>query len=105
MEDRWSLGNSLLMDVSNRPRRLVAAGRDRCEWFHAVLEFNLLTDYDATAYSLYAADEWQVTERCVSISASATTTQSIDGSRSSNAADVARSRRQSGDALRQRGVS
>ncbi len=24
--------------------------------------FNLLTDYDAMAYSLYAADEWQVTE-------------------------------------------
>ena len=54
MADRWSLGNLLLMDVSDRPHRLLAAGRDRRKRLHAVLDFNLLTDYDAMAYSLYA---------------------------------------------------
>lgn len=62
MKDRWSLGNNLLMDVSDRPRRLLLPGVTDAAGFTQYSTFNLLTDYDATAYSLYAADEWQVTD-------------------------------------------
>jgi outer membrane receptor protein involved in Fe transport len=62
MADRWSLGNNILMDVSNRPRRLFLPGVTDPNGFTSYASFNLLTDYDATAYSLYAADEWQVTD-------------------------------------------
>jgi iron complex outermembrane recepter protein len=62
MADRWSLGNNILMDVSNRPRRLFLPGVTDANGFTSYASFNLLTDYDATAYSLYAADEWQVTD-------------------------------------------
>lgn len=62
MKDRWSLGNNLLMDVSNRPRRLLLPGVTDAAGFTQYSTFNLLTDYDAAAYSLYAADEWQVTD-------------------------------------------
>lgn len=62
MKDAWSLGNSILMDVSNKPRRLALPGVTDPNGFTRYSTFNLLTDYDATAYSLYAADEWQVTE-------------------------------------------
>lgn len=62
MKDRWSLGNLLLMDVSNRPHRLALPGVTDAAGFTKYSTFNLLTDYDATAYSLYAADEWQVTD-------------------------------------------
>lgn len=62
MKDRWSLGNNLLMDASNRPRRLLLPGVTDAAGFTQYSTFNLLTDYDATAYSLYAADEWQVTD-------------------------------------------
>ncbi len=62
MKDAWSLGNQILMDVSNRPRRLALPGVTDPNGFTKYSTFNLLTDYDATAYSLYAADEWQVTD-------------------------------------------
>ena len=62
MADRWSLGNNLLMDVSNRPRRLSLPGVTDPNGFTSYAGFNLLTDYDAKAYSLYAADEWEVTD-------------------------------------------
>ena len=62
MKDAWSLGNSILMDVSNQPRRLALPGATDANGFTKYSTFNLLTDYDALAYSLYAADEWQVTE-------------------------------------------
>ncbi len=42
---------------------LVAAGRDETRTASPnTPRSRLLTDYDATAYSLYAADEWQVTD-------------------------------------------
>jgi outer membrane receptor protein involved in Fe transport len=62
MKDRWSLGNNLLMDVSNRPRRLALTGVTDPNGFTSYSTFNLLTDYDATAYALYASDEWQITD-------------------------------------------
>lgn len=62
MADRWSLGNDILMDVSNRPRRLLLPGVTDASGFTSYASFNLLTDYDGATYSLYAADEWQVTD-------------------------------------------
>ncbi|GFE89012.1 TonB-dependent receptor domain-containing protein [Steroidobacter agaridevorans] len=62
MQDAWSLGNSILMDVSDQPRRLALPGVTDANGFTKYSTFNLLTDYDAMAYSLYAADEWQVTD-------------------------------------------
>ena len=62
MADRWSLGNQLLMDVSDRPRRLLLAGITDPNAFTQYSTFNLRTDYDATAYALYASDEWQLTD-------------------------------------------
>ncbi len=62
MKDAWSLGNLLLMDVSDQPRRLALPGVTDASGFTKYSTFNLLTDYDATAYSLYAADEWQVSD-------------------------------------------
>ncbi|MGH8187842.1 MAG: TonB-dependent receptor domain-containing protein, partial [Steroidobacteraceae bacterium] len=63
MSDRWSLGNVLLMDVSDRPRRLSLPGVTDAAGFTQYSFFNLLADYDATLYSLYGADEWELTER------------------------------------------
>ncbi|HEY5760319.1 MAG TPA: TonB-dependent receptor [Steroidobacter sp.] len=62
MKDAWSLGNLILMDVSDQPRRLALPGVTDPNGFTKYSTFNLLTDYDAMAYSLYAADEWQVTD-------------------------------------------
>jgi len=62
MADRWSLGNLLLMDVTNRPKRLLLTGVTDPNGFTQYSTFNLRTDYDATAYALYASDEWQVTD-------------------------------------------
>jgi outer membrane receptor protein involved in Fe transport len=62
MTDRWSLGNNILMDVSDKPRRLLLAGLTDPNGFTQYATFNLAADYDATAYSLYAADEWQITD-------------------------------------------
>jgi iron complex outermembrane receptor protein len=63
MADRWSLGNVLLMDVSDRPRRLSLPGVTDAAGFTQYSLFNLLADYDATLYSLYGADEWELTDR------------------------------------------
>jgi iron complex outermembrane receptor protein len=62
MADRWSLGNLLLMDASDQPRRLFLPGVTDADGYTRYSFFNLIADYDATAYSLYAADEWQVSE-------------------------------------------
>ncbi|HEY0680712.1 MAG TPA: TonB-dependent receptor [Steroidobacter sp.] len=62
MKDAWSLGNMLLMDVSDQPSRLFLPGVTDANGFTKYSTFNLLTDYDAMAYSLYVADEWQVTD-------------------------------------------
>jgi outer membrane receptor protein involved in Fe transport len=62
MEDRWSLGNQILMDVSNRPQRLLLPGVTDASGFTSYSTFNLLADYDAFAYSLYVSDEWEVTD-------------------------------------------
>lgn len=63
MADRWSLGNLLLMDVSDQPRRLSLPGVTDPQGFTQYSFFNLIADYDATQYALYAADEWQITDR------------------------------------------
>lgn len=62
MADRWSLGNLLLMDVSDQPRRLSLPGVTDPNGFTQYSFFNLIADYDAKMYSLYAADEWQITD-------------------------------------------
>jgi outer membrane receptor protein involved in Fe transport len=62
MSDRWSLGNLLLMDVSDQPNRLSLTGVTDPQGFTQYSFFNLAADYDATAVALYAADEWQVTD-------------------------------------------
>ncbi|MGH8178837.1 MAG: TonB-dependent receptor domain-containing protein [Steroidobacter sp.] len=62
MADRWSLGNLLLMDVSNQPRRLFLPGVTDPDGYTQYSFFNLIADYDATAFALYAADEWQATD-------------------------------------------
>jgi iron complex outermembrane receptor protein len=62
MKDRWSLGNQLLMDVANRPRRLLLPGVTDANGFASYSTFNLLTDYDGFTYSLYVSDEWNVTD-------------------------------------------
>lgn len=61
MADRWSLGNVLLMDVRDRPRRLLLPGVTDPDGYTRYSFLNLIADYDATAYSFYFADEWQVT--------------------------------------------
>lgn len=63
MADRWSLGNLLLMDVSDRPRRLSLPGVTDPNGFTQYSFFNLIADYDAIQYSLYGADEWQINDR------------------------------------------
>jgi iron complex outermembrane recepter protein len=62
MKDRWSLGNQLLMDVRNRPNRLLLPGVTDANGFTSYSTSNLLTDYDGFTYSLYASDEWNVTD-------------------------------------------
>ena len=62
MGDRWSIGNLLLMDVTNRPRRLFLPGVTDPQGFTEYSSFNLIADYDATAWSIYVSDEWQVTD-------------------------------------------
>jgi len=62
MDDRWSLGNLLLMDVSNRPSRLALPGVTDPNGFTQYSFFNLLANYDATQYAVYVSDEWQATD-------------------------------------------
>ncbi len=63
MADRWSLGNLLLMDVSDQPRRLSLPGVTDPDGFTQYSFLNLVADYDATQYALYGSDEWQVTDQ------------------------------------------
>ena len=51
--------------------------------------FNLLTDYDAFAYSLYAADEWQVTDALRLDFGVRYDTQDIEGTIRAGSAEVA----------------
>lgn len=62
MGDRWSLGNLLLMDVSDRPNRLLLPGVTDARGFTQYSFFNLIADYDAQAYAAFVSDEWQVTD-------------------------------------------
>ncbi len=63
MEDRWSLGNLLLMDVSDQPNRLLLPGVTDPNGFTLYSFFNLAADYDAQTLGLYVSDEWQVTDQ------------------------------------------
>jgi outer membrane receptor protein involved in Fe transport len=87
MKDRWSLGNNLLMDVSNRPHRLSLAGVTDPNGFTQYSTFNLLTDYDATSYAVYASDEWQITDALRVDFGVRSDSDSIDGT-ISNASNV-----------------
>jgi outer membrane receptor protein involved in Fe transport len=62
MSDRWSLGNLLLMDVTDQPSRLLLPGVTDPNGFTLYSNSNLIADYDANAYSAFASDEWQVTD-------------------------------------------
>jgi outer membrane receptor protein involved in Fe transport len=62
MSDRWSLGNLLLLDVTDGPNRLSLPGVTDPQGFTQYSFFNLAADYDATAVALYVADEWQLTD-------------------------------------------
>ena len=87
MADRWSLGNLLLMDVSDQPRRLGLPGVTDPNGFTQYSFFNLIADYDATEWSLYGSDEWQVTDALRIDLGVRYDTESIDG-KVSNAANV-----------------
>jgi iron complex outermembrane recepter protein len=63
MADRWSLGNLLLTDVGDRPQRLFLAGATDAAGFTRYSFLNLRADYEAASWALYAADEWDVSER------------------------------------------
>ncbi|HEX5786743.1 MAG TPA: TonB-dependent receptor [Woeseiaceae bacterium] len=63
MHDRWSLGNLLLTDVRDQPRRLALPGVTDPEGFTQYSFLNLLADYDGRIGALYVADEWSVNER------------------------------------------
>ncbi len=62
MKDRWSLGNQILMDARSRPNRLLLPGVTDENGFVSYSTFNLITDYDGLLWSLYASDEWNVTD-------------------------------------------
>lgn len=61
MDDRWTIGNLLLMDVANRPRRLLLPGVTDPQGFTQYSSFNLLANYDAELFSIYLTEEWQAT--------------------------------------------
>ena len=63
MNDRWSLGNLLLTDVSDQPQRLFLPGVTDSQGFTRYSFLNLLADYDGMIAALFLADEWDVTER------------------------------------------
>lgn len=63
MSDRWSLGNLLLMDLSDQPHRLLLEGVTDPNGYTLYSFFNLLADYDATSWAGYISDEWQVTDQ------------------------------------------
>jgi outer membrane receptor protein involved in Fe transport len=62
MLDRWTLGNLLLMDASDRPERLLLPGVTDAHGYTRYSFLNLRADYEGAAWSLYASDEWQATK-------------------------------------------
>jgi len=63
MSDRWSLGNLLLTNVSDRPQRLFLPGVTDPRGFTRYSFLNLLADYDGRIAALYVADEWDISAR------------------------------------------
>src|SRR5690606_24745587 len=63
MSDRWRLGNLMLTDVGDQPRRLFLPGVTDAAGFTRYSYLNLLADYEGTMAALYVADEWDVNER------------------------------------------
>lgn len=63
MADRWSLGNLLLTDVGERPQRLFLPDVTDAVGYTQYSFLNLSADYDATAWALFASDEWKVDDR------------------------------------------
>lgn len=61
MDDRWSLGNNLLMDIRDRPRRLLLEGVTDPNGYTRYATFTNAADYRANAWSVYASDEWSAT--------------------------------------------
>jgi iron complex outermembrane recepter protein len=62
IEDRWSLGNLLLMSIDDRPQRLSLPGLTDPDGFAQYSFFNLLTDHEADTFGVYLANEWQATD-------------------------------------------
>jgi outer membrane receptor protein involved in Fe transport len=50
------------MDISDQPSRLFLPGVTDPQGYTQYSFFNLIADYDAQAYALYASDEWQLTD-------------------------------------------
>lgn len=63
MADRWSLGNLILTDVGDRPRRLLLDGVTDPSGFTRYSFLNLRADYDGAATALYLSDEWDLDDR------------------------------------------
>ncbi len=63
MSDRWSLGNLLLTDVRDQPRRLALPGVTDPAGFTQYSFLNLLADYEGRIAALYVSDEWRVSDR------------------------------------------
>lgn len=60
--DRWSLGNLILMDVRDQPRRLYLDNVTDPAGFTRYSFFNLRADYDGRAAALYFSDEWEISD-------------------------------------------
>lgn len=61
--DRWSLGNLILMDVRDRPRRLFLDGVTDPLGFTRYSFLNLRADYDGDSAAAYFSDEWEIDDR------------------------------------------
>jgi iron complex outermembrane recepter protein len=76
MDDRWTLGNLLLMTIDDQPQRLLLPGLTDPDGFARYSFFNLATDHEADTFGIYLANEWQATVTtglnwtCVSVSSS-----------------------------------
>ncbi len=64
-DDRWSLGNGLLLAAENNARRLnlvLADGRQATrDGFATGSFFNVNAEYEGADYAIYFVDEWQIT--------------------------------------------
>lgn len=88
MADRWSLGNLILLDVADRPRRLFLEGATDPAGFSRYSFLNLRADYSGAAAALYASDEWEMGDRLRLDLGLRYDRQRIDGSVSDGIADV-----------------